>query len=120
MRIFVLFALVIALVSVSVAADVNGTWKGQRPGRDGNMMDVTFKFQSSGSQLTGSTMIRDNEVPISEGKIDGDNISFVVKMEFGGNSVKMIYTGKVSGSEMKLKSQREGSDRVMEFSLKKS
>jgi hypothetical protein len=30
------------------------------------------------------------------------------------------YTGTISGNEMKLKSQREGSDRVTEITLKKS
>lgn len=120
MRILVVFALALALVSVSVAADITGTWKGQRPGRDGNMMDVTFTFKADGEKLTGSTRMRDREVPISDGKISGDDISFVIKMEFGGNEMKMIYTGKVSGNEMKMKSQREGSDRVMEFTLKKS
>ncbi len=120
LRIFVLFALMLALVSVSFAADVTGTWKGQRPGRDGNMMDVTFTFKADGEKLTGSTTMRNNEIPISDGKISGDDISFVVKMEFGGNSMKMNYTGKVSGNEIKMKSQREGADRTVEFTLKRS
>lgn len=120
LRIFVLFALMLALVSVSFAADVTGTWKGQRPGRDGNMMDVTFTFKADGETLTGSTTMRNNQIPISDGKISGDDISFVVKMEMGGNSMKMNYTGKVSGNEIKMKSQREGADRTVEFTLKRS
>jgi hypothetical protein len=32
----------------------------------------------------------------------------------------MKYTGTISGNEIKLKSQREGSDRTTEFTLKKS
>ncbi len=120
MRTVAIFGLMLALVSVSLAADISGTWKGQRPGRDGNMMDVVFTFKADGETLTGSTMMRDREVPISEGKISGDDISFVIKMEFGGNTMKMNYTGKVSGNEIKMKSQREGSERVTEFTLKKS
>jgi len=65
-------------------------------------------------------MMRDNEVQISDGKISGSDISFVVKMEFGGNSVVMKYTGVISGNEIKMKSQREGGDRTTEFTLKKS
>ena len=120
LRILLAFALMLALVSVSFAQGVNGTWKGQRPGRDGNMMDVTFTFKADGEKLTGSTMMRDNEVPISDGKITGNDLSFVVKMEFGGNTMVMKYTGTMSGNEMKLKMQREGSDRVTEMTLKKS
>jgi hypothetical protein len=123
MRIRVLISLlaVLALLTVAYAAsNIDGTWKGQRPGRDGNMMDVTFSFKAEGATLSGSTTMRDNEVPISDGKISGNEISFVVKMEFGGNSMVMKYTGTISGNEIKLKSQREGSDRTTEFTLKKS
>jgi hypothetical protein len=120
MRIFAIFVLTLALVSVSFAQGVNGTWKGQRPGRDGAMMDVTFKFVADGEKLSGTTTMRDTEVPISDGKISGNDLSFVVKMEFGGNSVVMKYTGTLSSNEIKLKSTREGSDRVTEVTLKRS
>jgi hypothetical protein len=120
MRILAIFVLTLALVSVSLAQGVNGTWKGQRAGRDGAMMDVTFKFVADGEKLSGTTTMRDNEVPISDGKISGNDLSFVVKMEFGGNSVVMKYTGTLSSNEIKLKSTREGSDRVTEVTLKRS
>ena len=120
-RIVISLLAVFALLTVAYAAsNIDGTWKGQRPGRDGNVMDVTFKFKADGATLTGSTMMRDNEVQISDGKISGSDISFVVKMEFGGNSVVMKYTGVISGNEIKMKSQREGGDRTTEFTLKKS
>ena len=120
MRILAIFVLTLALVSVSFAQGINGTWKGQRPGRDGAMMDVTFKFVADGEKLTGTTTMRDNEIQISDGKITGNDVSFVVKMEFGGNSMVMKYTGTLAGSELKLKQTREGSDRVAEINLKRS
>ena len=120
MRILAVFVLTLALVSVSFAQGINGTWKGQRAGRDGAMMDVTFKFVADGEKLTGSTTMRDNEVQISDGKITGNDVSFVVKMEFGGNSMVMKYTGTLAGNELKLKQTREGSDRVAEINLKRS
>ena len=120
LRILAVFVLTLALVSVSFAQGINGTWKGQRPGRDGAMMDVTFKFVADGEKLSGTTTMRDNEIPISDGKISGNDVSFVVKMEFGGNSVVMKYTGTLSTNEIKLKQTREGSDRVAEITLKRS
>lgn len=123
MRMRALLSILTVLVVLTVAyaaSNVDGTWTGQRPGRDGNMMPVTFKFKAEGDKLTGSTSMRQNEVPISDGKISGSDVSFTVKMEFGGNSMVMKYTGTISGNEMKLKSQREGSDRVTEITLKKS
>ncbi|MDP2999317.1 MAG: hypothetical protein Q8N47_17645 [Bryobacterales bacterium] len=120
MRILAVFVLTLALVSVSFAQGVNGTWKGQRPGRDGAMMDVTFKFVADGEKLSGSTTMGTNEVQISDGKVSGNDISFVVKMERGGNTMVMKYTGTLSTNEIKLKSTREGSDRVTEVTLKRS
>jgi hypothetical protein len=120
MRILAIFVLTLALVSVSFAQGVNGTWKGQRPGRDGAMMDVTFKFVADGEALSGSTTMGQNEVQISDGKISGNDLSFVVKMERGGNTMVMKYTGTLSSDEIKLKGTREGSDRVTEITLKRS
>ena len=115
-----ILAVFVLLTVAYAASNVDGTWTGQRPGRDGNMTPVTFKFKAEGSTLTGSTTMRDNDVPISDGKISGNEISFTVKMERGGNAMVTKYTGTISGGEMKLKGQREGSDRTMEFTLKKS
>jgi len=50
------------------------------------------------------------ESQISDGKIDGDNISFKVAMQMGGNSMTSEYSGTVSGNEMKLKISRPGRD----------
>ena len=45
---------------------------------------------------------------ISDGKIDGNNISFTVKVEFNGNTMVTKYEGTLSGDELKLKVNREG------------
>jgi hypothetical protein len=50
------------------------------------------------------------ETQISEGKVDGDNISFKIAMQMGGNSMTSEYTGTVSGNELKLKISRPGRD----------
>ena len=47
---------------------------------------------------------------ISEGKVSGDAVSFVVVMTFGDNEMRTAYKGTVSGSEMKLTSERPGRD----------
>ena len=44
--------------------------------------------------------------PISNGKVDGNNVSFEVTRDMGGQSFTMKYEGVVSGSEMKLKITR--------------
>jgi hypothetical protein len=52
------------------------------------------------------TGFQGQEIAITDGKISGDTISFVVTMERGGNTIKWNYTGTVAGGEIKMK--REG------------
>lgn len=101
-------------------ADVTGNWTGAVTGRDGNTRDLQFTFQSSGESLTGSVSgPAGGAAPISGGRISGDDISFTVVFQFNGNELKMNYSGKVSGREIKLRMQREGAPRASEMTLKK-
>src|SRR5690242_1282701 len=97
---FLLFAVAIW------AADVSGKWTAQVPGRSGQMRDVTFTLKASGETLTGTVSGRNGDVPISDGKVNGEDISFSVTQDFGGNSVTQRYTGKISDGQIKFK--REG------------
>jgi hypothetical protein len=101
------------------AAEITGAWKAEMPGRDGQTREVTFNFKQDGDKLTGTTSGRGGEIPISDGKISGDEISFTVVREIQGDQVKMLYKGKISGAEIQFKMQREGSDREREFTAKK-
>ena len=111
-----LFVVTILLVVAfaAMAADVTGKWTYEQAGR-GNPTQVTLNLKASGGTLTGS-MVRPGrggdpmESQISDGKIDGDNISFKVTMQMGGNSMTTEYTGAVSGNELKLKITRPGRD----------
>ena len=101
------------------AAEVSGKWVAQVPGREGQVREVTFEFKAEGNQLTGSITGPRGKTEISEGKIDGGEISFVQVMEFGGNPVRLLYKGKVAADEIKFTRQREGGDRTQEFTAKK-
>jgi hypothetical protein len=93
-----------AMSLVAMAADVSGKWSAQVPGRGGQMADVTFTFKAAGSDLTGSmTGFQGAEIPISEGKVNGDNISFSTTIERNGNTIKQTFTGTVKGDEIQMK-----------------
>ena len=98
------------------AADVTGKWTGQVPGRNGNQ-EVTFNLKQAGSDLSGTVATGRGEQPISEGKVEGDNISFKVSFEARGNTFTQNYKGTVSGSEIKF--TREGGRGPIEFTAKK-
>ena len=84
------------------------------------MQDVTFNFKVDGDQLTGTVSGRRGETNITDGKIEGDDISFSQVMEFNGNQMKLMYKGKVAGDEIKFTRQREGGERSQEFTAKRA
>src|SRR5262245_28731566 len=110
--------MLIALAFVVLAADVNGKWVGSVPGRGGQNVDTTFTFKAEGEKLTGTVTGFGGEVPISDGKVTGDTISFSTSIERNGNTIKQSYTGTVAGDEIKFK--REGGRGPIEFTAKKS
>jgi hypothetical protein len=97
-----IIALAALTLWVSFAADIDGKWTGQIQGRNGPRTQ-TLMLKASDKALTGSIDGgRGGPVEISEGKIDGSNVSFNVVREFQGNKVTQMYKGSISGSELKL------------------
>lgn len=119
-RLVQLFAVVLLVVATASAADVTGKWTGQVPARGGETREATFTFKADGSKLTGTISGPQGDVPISDGEVEGDEISFTVNQSFGGNEVKLLFKGKVSGSEIKFTRTREGGSRTQEFTMKRA
>ncbi|HLK62137.1 MAG TPA: hypothetical protein VKU19_01760 [Bryobacteraceae bacterium] len=110
--------LLLVVACVAMAADVTGKWTYEGPGRGGNPgRPVTITLKQDGSKLTGTvpgfggrggggTPPADNE--ISNGKVDGNNVYFEVKMNMQGNEVVTKYEGTLDGDSLKLKITRPG------------
>jgi len=97
-----LVLLACALAVVALAADVSGKWTFETQGRNGAVTN-TLTLKAAGGTLTGSLAGgRGGEVNISDGKVDGDNISFTVVREFNGNQITTKYSGKVAGDTINL------------------
>ena len=117
-----------ALAVVAQAADPTGTWSWTTAGRQGGEgRKTTLTLKAEGEKLTGkiSTPGRQGgearETAISNGTVKGDDISFTVTREFGGNTFSQKYTGKVSGDAIKGKIdfERNGETRSREWEAKK-
>jgi hypothetical protein len=105
-RLIWVLALIGVLSVFAAAADnITGKWKSEAPGRDGTPMTTTYTFKVDGEKLTGTVSGRQGDIAISEGKVTGDEISFVVVRNMGGEERKIQYKGKVAGDEMKLSIQ---------------
>ena len=97
-----MIALAALTLWASFAADIDGKWTGQVEGRNGPQPQ-TMTLKASENTLTGSIEGgRGGPVEISDGKIDGSNVSFKVIREFQGNKITQEYKGTISGSELKL------------------
>ncbi len=124
-RLVIVGTVLLVVAMVALAADaVSGKWTYEQPGRGGgNPTQVTLELKADGAKLTGTILQpmggrgmgggggapgggappAPQPAPISNGKVDGNNISFEVTREIMGNSMTTKYEGTVSGSEMKMK-----------------
>lgn len=93
MKKLALTTLFLALGSMTaLAADLSGKWTADVQGRNGTQT-ITFNFKVDGSTLTGTITTPRGDTDISNGKVDGNNISFDQVLNFNGNSFTMSYKG---------------------------
>jgi hypothetical protein len=106
-----LFAGLLLLASANLfAADLSGIWTGQTVDRNGDPQDVSFRFTQSGNAISGKMYGENESTPISEGKIEGDAIHFVVVTELNGQINRTIYSGHIlnaKGDEIEITRERE-------------
>ena len=117
-----LFVVTIALIAAFslLAADVSGKWVAEQPGRNGGPpRQTTFMFKADGSKLTGTMTgggrggAAPTAIEITDGKVDGDKVSFTVKREGQNGMMETKYNGTISGDEMTLKFTMMDQERTM-------
>ncbi|SPE18163.1 conserved exported hypothetical protein [Candidatus Sulfotelmatomonas gaucii] len=121
MKKLALATLFLALGSMTaLAADFSGKWTADVQGRNGTQT-ITFNFKVDGSTLTGTVTTPRGDTDISNGKVDGDNISFDQVMNFNGNSITLSYKGTADGDTIKFTRTFGGGDRPpQEFVAKRA
>jgi hypothetical protein len=134
--------LLLVVAFVAFAADVTGKWTYEQPGRQGGPgRQVTITLKQDGAKLTGSVPAMmggrrgggggggDAAAPpadqeISNGKVDGNNISFEVKRTTPNGDIVTKYEGTLNGETLHLKittpNMQGGDPRVNEFDAKKA
>jgi enterochelin esterase-like enzyme len=87
------------------ASDLSGTWKSEFDSQIGRQK-YTYTLKQEGDKLSGKANSEVNdqkrEAELSEGKIEGDKVSFVEILNFNGNDIRISYKGVVAKNEMKL------------------
>src|ERR1039458_831175 len=117
-KLLFLTTLLLVVAFVAFAADVTGKWTYETAGRNGGpARQTTITLKQDGAKLTGSVpgmmggrgrggAAADPNAPppappadqeISNGKVDGNKISFDVKVSRGGNDFVTKYEGTLDG-----------------------
>jgi hypothetical protein len=102
------------------AADISGNWKASAEGPNGSM-ERTFTFKQEGAKLTGETVSSfAGKSTITNGKVEGDTVTFNIKINLQGNEMDLTYKGKiVSPSEIKFTVEGAGGNTI-EWDAKKT
>jgi enterochelin esterase-like enzyme len=100
-RLFIALAVVASnheLLHAAEVADISGSWQAEFDTQIG-VQPYTFTFKRDGERLVGTAVAELNgqrrEVKLEELKVDGDRISFVERLEFAGNEIRIEFTGKI-------------------------
>ena len=107
------FVAAFLLIVNASAADLSGRWEGIAQGPGGEGMTLAFNFKFEGEKVTGTVDSPNGSMPISEGKVKGDEFSF--KVAFDGNAID--HQCKVAGDTITMK-VAFGPEGGMEIKLK--
>jgi len=99
-RNLVVSGMLILLASLAWAAELTGKWEGSFRYND---QPVPLSIELKGTtEISGTvTGMPGGVAQIKEGKLDGETLSFWILIDFQGNPVKIVYKGKVNGSEIR-------------------
>jgi hypothetical protein len=91
--------LVLALLAVVHAADVTGKWTAKFMTQVGEQ-EYTYEFVQKGTTLTGTaTGSLTGKTVISDGKVEGDKISFIENAMYMDMPLRFEYTGTVTSND---------------------
>src|SRR5262249_27346047 len=86
-------------------ASLDGKWKTEFDPQIGQQK-YSYEFKTDGEKLTGKAMgesqFGKSETPLTEGKINSSGVSFVEMLKLPDREIKIDYSGKLVGDELKL------------------
>jgi len=101
MKYFLLLLFLGGSLTIFAQTNIDGNWKGVRETPNGTF-EVNYTFKVDGKTLTGMLKAQFGEVPLENGKIDGNKISYSIT--FNGTTVDS--TGEIlNENEILVKNQ---------------
>ena len=103
--------------------DLSGKWNSVFKRQDGTPMETTLQLKQNGEKLTGTQAFNENESEISDGKVQGEEVTFKIVREREGRTVTAKYKGKVQSNNSikgEIESDWTGEVRKLEWEAKKA
>jgi opacity protein-like surface antigen len=111
--------LTVGFAAIALAADITGNWAGSITMGD-NQYNLTYNFKQDGEKLSGSVAHEGGEpLPLNDGKVQGDKVTFFVQADRGGTLTKYVMEGAIKGDEITLSTKTEGGPEIPPMTLKR-
>ena len=101
-------ALLAILAGAMLAADISGNWTATMSMGD-NQFNLSYSFKQDGEKLTGTvTGPQGDPLTLNDGKVQGDKVSFNVKVETPNGTFTVMNEGTIKGEEITLVGKMQG------------
>jgi len=103
------------------SANASGTWKWSFTPPGGDAINASMKLKQEGEKVTGTYSSIGPDAQIDDGKLKGNDLSFKVTREFGGQKFVVSYAGKLNGDGIigKAETSRDGESVSWDWDAKK-
>jgi hypothetical protein len=96
-----LLLLAALFLTSAFAADIDGKWSATYDTANGSIT-TTWDLKAEGTKLTGKATSSFGTRDVTEGKIEGKEVSWVENIDAGGMPIKVVCKGTLNGDEIKL------------------
>src|SRR5262245_57204016 len=99
-------ACLIALLANAPAApapvrpELTGEWVATVTTADGEEHELVLKMTRKGETLTGVAVQGGRDLPLQEGRVKGDEVTFTVEAQQADRRVRAAFRGKLSGDRL--------------------
>ncbi len=100
-KLLAIAVLALVFLGAALAADATGKWTATFNTQIGEQK-YTYDLVADGSKLTGKYTSTNGDGAITEGKINGNDLSWVENLKFQDMELRIEYKATLSGDELKL------------------
>ncbi|MFB3776484.1 MAG: hypothetical protein ACE141_02705 [Bryobacteraceae bacterium] len=110
--------LLLAFAVTACCDDLSGKWQWEMAA-SGGRTQYTLTLKQEGESLTGTLGSGEDVMPLRDGKVSGDKLSFVIARTWGKRETTMTYQGRVFGDEIRFRVFMPGAERSWDITARR-